>query len=1084
MVLFLLLEKFFKLLKRQRLKDFFKILIFASLLFSSYAHTGSSSLFFEAEKSKRDSIQNYYLEEDVLVFSSQKILTAEKVIYNEEKGEIELVGKVMGTLSDKFIFAEKLKMNLRTEFFSLERGGFVHGDPEKIKKFKKSILDLSVPDSFEEKKKSEYFEKIEKLKSFLFEKAKNLEESILEKEFLLDYYEVLLKKEGVLNKNSSLKKSKKIEKRNALWAKVSSTEKDELIPFVLEEKSYFKLDGELLTQLEEEEFEAEESRVSFCLCDENENPAWSIKSSHFFYKEKDYISLSNAILEIKSIPFFYLPYIRLPLFDGRKIGILSPKFYFSDKNGFVYSQDFYIPHSSYSDLTFNYSYLEKRGLKFEAMNRFYWSNLSFFSFSFEGIRDKRWLEEREERRFLKNVYKKGFEESYQSVLDQIELEKALEEGGLAQEEESFGEEGEPFAENLEIKETEEFYRDDWWTESPLFKECFLSEENYQACLKEGIDPSLLVPKNSFRGRVKWGGQLYVNPSLSLLSKGDFSLDHRYQNDIFDRSSEFSSILSETKGKKDYLNIIRNKARFNFGFMRMILSSSFSDPIEMPGKFSGYQTPFSFRIKHKQFPFLIARPFVAYLGLKYDLKKISLWDDEKLKPFDDKYRVRLSDAFISEGEFDFSIPFSFRSFFALRYFLTFQGKRISHSFDVVEPIKNDFMTTFSLSKDPVSYFGRYKTGFSFSLPLEGESKILELRDYSNAFEEEKVDFLLRHQMDWNIDFSYVSKAHIEGIYGNVGKSYSFDRKLKSWLNDKAGSTGLSYFQDDASYFSSERKISFSSLHFFSFAKKKISRIKKSIEKSSFPKGFSRNREKAWKALFSKELRNREKISDDRKTASEVYFDQFQFLSFSAEMSYDFEKADERVLEEKILTFQENSGEVIVGKKLTESWSPFKSVLNVNIKDFILLSFTSDYNLYLGRFSNLKFDSKISLPLSTSFLTSFSVDRVMTDFISYEDYREKELFSGSLGFSLPFSRASSLKYAFSFQTLDIEEPYSFSKKLEVLYQPPSQCWGGAFSWIQPMAAGAPLGSYTLSFFVKFAGREFSLGNLAKVFEDEKV
>lgn len=102
-----------------------------------------------------------------------------------------------------------------------------------------------------------------------------------------------------------------------------------------------------------------------------QDTTWSIESSTLYIDNEEGVgSAYNAILKIKEIPVFYLPYITYPLTDKRKTGLLFPKFKISGTNGFTVSQPLYLNITENMDATITPTYMQERGTLLAAEFRY------------------------------------------------------------------------------------------------------------------------------------------------------------------------------------------------------------------------------------------------------------------------------------------------------------------------------------------------------------------------------------------------------------------------------------------------------------------------------------------------------------------------------------------------------------------------------------------------------------------------------------------------------------------------------------------------------------------------------------------
>lgn len=109
---------------------------------------------------------------------------------------------------------------------------------------------------------------------------------------------------------------------------------------------------------------------TYTACPPNDT-TWSLDASTLYINNaEDVGSAYNAILRIKDVPVFYLPYITYPLSDKRKTGLLFPTFKYSDTNGFSFSQSLYINITANMDATITSDYMQNRGTKIAGEYRY------------------------------------------------------------------------------------------------------------------------------------------------------------------------------------------------------------------------------------------------------------------------------------------------------------------------------------------------------------------------------------------------------------------------------------------------------------------------------------------------------------------------------------------------------------------------------------------------------------------------------------------------------------------------------------------------------------------------------------------
>lgn len=102
-------------------------------------------------------------------------------------------------------------------------------------------------------------------------------------------------------------------------------------------------------------------RARFTVCTQPV-PRWSFSVGWASLERGGYLTMRRAVLNIKKVPVFYLPYLRYPLEKDRATGFLMPRLGFSGPKGFVLAQGFYWAVAPNMDATLNLELYSARGL--------------------------------------------------------------------------------------------------------------------------------------------------------------------------------------------------------------------------------------------------------------------------------------------------------------------------------------------------------------------------------------------------------------------------------------------------------------------------------------------------------------------------------------------------------------------------------------------------------------------------------------------------------------------------------------------------------------------------------------------------
>ncbi len=95
----------------------------------------------------------------------------------------------------------------------------------------------------------------------------------------------------------------------------------------------------------------------------DEDDSWRFKAGRLEKKEGDlFADLYHARFEVLDTPILYLPYLRVPVEDGRLTGFLFPSFGWNDTDGFELETPFYWNIAPQLDMLITPKYMTNRGL--------------------------------------------------------------------------------------------------------------------------------------------------------------------------------------------------------------------------------------------------------------------------------------------------------------------------------------------------------------------------------------------------------------------------------------------------------------------------------------------------------------------------------------------------------------------------------------------------------------------------------------------------------------------------------------------------------------------------------------------------
>lgn len=135
------------------------------------------------------------------------------------------------------------------------------------------------------------------------------------------------------------------------------------------------------------------TRGAFTSCTQP-NPRWQISASKADLELDDHVTLKGATFKVKSVPIFFLPYMRYPIRDDdRATGFLLPNYGHSAVKGTIFGEAFFWAINRSQDATLAYRSFSDLGRGIEAEYRYIFSNTSvgnmnlFYMFEKDGKTD-------------------------------------------------------------------------------------------------------------------------------------------------------------------------------------------------------------------------------------------------------------------------------------------------------------------------------------------------------------------------------------------------------------------------------------------------------------------------------------------------------------------------------------------------------------------------------------------------------------------------------------------------------------------------------------------------------------------------
>ena len=144
-------------------------------------------------------------------------------------------------------------------------------------------------------------------------------------------------------------------------------------------------EGEIVRKVGDNEFEVERGVYTACkTCP----PSWSFSGKRIRAELGGYAYITSPIFRIASYPFFWLPYLIVPLKSDRQSGILFPTFDYTRVGGSELAESFFWAIDPHRDLTFTLKRYSKRGIKGLVNYRFFADQDSYGEFNGAYLYDK------------------------------------------------------------------------------------------------------------------------------------------------------------------------------------------------------------------------------------------------------------------------------------------------------------------------------------------------------------------------------------------------------------------------------------------------------------------------------------------------------------------------------------------------------------------------------------------------------------------------------------------------------------------------------------------------------------------------
>jgi len=1048
-----------------RAKSFWVALITLVLVVTSIVsgelHAQGPEVVFDARGTSftRDGKKQIF-EGDVIAIGAGALITADKIEVDREKDVIEADGHIIIVSRNQIFQGSSLVFQLRTGDFRLTGAMMVANDAGEAARVTERVMGFSPSELQFEASRAARLREIADGKNRLQEESRQLAREGKEIDArLIDRYAVLLEKEELtlLQENPSLArlpadKRQTYKRRREYWEKNKTAP---LAPNTELARAYFRMDGELITRTNGNDYVAEDSLFTPCKCDEDEDPAWAFRAEKTVAQIGGYADLHHPVLEIKGVPILYLPFLKVPLKSRRQSGFLMPTFSYNTRSGNIYSQPVFFDFGEDADATLTTDIFEKRGTRVGTEFRFQQRKHSGWVLNLEAIRDTLWLNERANRQGYQDLYGAGLAEARATV-------------------DASAASGTPVPADTDLsafsgrdRTLRRLSQPGYWGKVER-NDCIDPDPvKREACDRE-IDAFLNVPGNTWRGATQWRGVTRFAPRLSLVSHGDVLSDHRYNEELY-LPDDFQEALFGGRQLPAF-NRVKAKLHLDGEEFYLGIGSAFGDNVLTDDRFEGEQLPLTVTAQSRLFRLTPrnSQGVPVYAQVLAESYRILEQKDENNQDPSSNLGL-LGDGSWQRARINFTAPLVTHGFGKVDHFTEGEVRGIAAS-----NIKNSTNTIQS-----------WRTGFRFELPIDGKAEM------PAAFQDEETEGsrpgykkYLQHLMNWSMTLSARPVVVRRGDYGTEddlvagGTTYFLSDSPRPMANDS---------EEDVHPYNRmvpHQIVSFDTSHRWKIFERGWQRQAPDSPAPAAAPASGKSAEPAAEVAneSSLERARRELLySIDRPVADvqqivdekggKFHINRYRLvdtnyvepLTFGAGISYDFVKAEKRAKEEK-------------KSKETRPWSDLSARISATTSGWSLSNETS-YSVY----DKLASKSQFTLGMPAFFQTNVSLGYTLEKSLNErDDGKREELVTRTQSAN---AASTLIPYITTFVNLkqrhrDNADPaVHYETAVGAAYGSSSGCWGMQFARTKELEKNEADATYLLSLQIIFMGQQRNLPNMSR-------
>lgn len=1002
------------------------------------AKDGRPQLFFDARSTgfTPDGKQQVF-DGDVIAIGPRSVITADKVVVNQEKRQLIAEGHVVVLAADQILTGDKIDFLLDSGDFKITGARMVVNDRNEAERISKDVLGFTIPELEFETQRNARLKEIAEKKAEIFATVRNHaklgkdagKSEISEYARFLEQEDLIKRQENPTFAHMTESRRATLRKRRDYW---DLSKDSKLAQSGLSGRTYFRLDGDELTKTNGNDFRALHSLWTPCYCEEDETPAWGVRASSTTAQMGGYATFDDAMIEIKGMPVLYLPWMKLPIKDRRQSGLLMPSFTEDSQSGNGYSQPLFLDLGPDKDATLKADIFERRGMRAGGEYRWKRRKYSGLQLNVEGMRDKIWLKQRATRRDLSRMYSDG-----------LVAARAQDPTATPTDISSYT--------NREYMRMRLAQRDWWQGNAP---DCLSDDPAVRAACEAGVLGAVRPPSNANRGLLKWKAYDRLGERTGFASSGDVYSDRQYNADVYLPESIEAGFDTGTGERA--INPIRNRLTYSGDDYFLGGGSYFGDPSRLNDRFEGYQLPLVINAKSRWYT-LKKDGVPIYARLSADNNRIIRNSGTAQDP--ESKGAWIPGGSWKRAEASFIAPLTGRTAVQVDHFTDLEARMMTYD---GQPKQGGFGRDSTLQS--------WKTGLRFQLPIDGKSP---LPKWLGGFSDASGTRNIQHVMNWSMTLATRPSVRRRGQYGDPNTSIA--KTPATWFStDRSGSAQ----NIPATEFMNEYQlVTFATSHRW----KIYSQIWKTLVGEERPKSILSKSELSFDERARRELlytidqpiTGSEDLfsSDQTKWFSNRYqlldTDYIEPVNFSASISYDRLQDVRRRRDGKT--------------RDNRPWSELSSSMGLSVLTWSLTG-SSVYNIYDKAQTN--FSAALTPPgfYQTNVSFGLTINRAAqissAGELGYITTREK---STSVATSLTKPITSTWNY--SRKEIDNGSPArDYRQKISFIYGSSSLCWGLGFAREKGYGVEERGASYLLQLNITFMGQGRTFPNMSNAMERE--